>query len=50
MTLSTYQKIHQERYEEGETEPTLRVDIPQTRVYGTAVEFNERFYAIGLMQ
>ncbi len=48
--LSNYQNIYEERYEEGEAEPILRVDIPQTRVYGTAVEFNERFYAIGLMQ
>lgn len=48
--LSNYQNIYEERYEEGEAEPILRVDIPQTRVYGIAVEFNERFYAIGLMQ
>ena len=45
MTLSTYHEIQDERYEEGETEPVLTIDIPQIKTYGTAVEFNERFYA-----
>ncbi|MBC7503853.1 hypothetical protein H7169_02695 [Candidatus Gracilibacteria bacterium] len=48
--LSTYGEISEERYEEGESEPILIGDIPQAKTYGTAVEFNERYYARGLLE